>query len=38
MRQVSHFTNTQPVDPAKQNVKNAKTKKDIAETGKQRLC
>ncbi|KAH8551324.1 hypothetical protein BGW37DRAFT_537746 [Umbelopsis sp. PMI_123] len=32
MRQMSHFTNTQTNDPAKQNVKNAKTKKDIAET------
>ncbi|KAI8577153.1 hypothetical protein K450DRAFT_302122 [Umbelopsis ramanniana AG] len=32
MRQMSHFTNAQPIDPVKQNVKNAKTKKDIAET------
>jgi hypothetical protein len=38
MRQMSHFTNTQTNDPAKQNVKNAKTKKDIAETGKQGLA
>jgi hypothetical protein len=30
---MSHFTNAQPVDPLKQNAKNAKTKKDIAEAG-----
>lgn len=36
MRQMSHFTNAHTVDPIKQNAKNAKTKQEIAETGKLR--